>query len=249
MGQPIDLYFWPTPNGWKISIALEEMGLPYELKPVAIGRGDQFKPEFLAISPNNRMPAIVDPDGPDGAPISVFESAAILQYLGRKTGKLYPSEERARVEVEQWLIWQVANLGPIAGQVSHFVNYAPKLIDDPKLIEYARARYVNELNRLYGVMEKRLADRPFLAGDYSVADIAAWPWSRGAHRLAQNWDEFPKLKDWVERINAREAVQRALERGNELRQKELSKQDVREMAKHLFGQTAASVRDAAAKQG
>ena len=247
MNKPVELYFWPTPNGWKIAIALEEMQLPYELKPVAIGRGDQFKPEFLAISPNNRMPAIVDPDGPDGRAISIFESGAILQYLGRKTGQLYPREERGRVEVDQWLIWQVANLGPIAGQVSHFVNYAPKLIEDPALIEYAKTRYVNELNRLCGVMERRLAERPFLAGDYSIADIASWPWARAVHRLAQTFDDFPKLKDWVDRIHARPAVQRALKAGEDLRQQELSKGDVQAMAKHLFGQTAASVEAAAKK--
>lgn len=244
MSKLIELYFWPTPNGWKISIALEELDLPYVLKPVAIGRGDQFKPEFMAISPNNRMPAIVDPDGPDGRPISVFESGAILQYLGRKAGRLYPGDERARVEVEQWLIWQVANLGPIAGQVSHFVNYAPKLIDDPALIDYPRTRYINELNRLCGVMERRLADRQFLAGDYSIADIASWPWARIAHRLEQSFDDFPKLKDWVDRIHQRPAVQRALKAGEELRQQELSKADVQEMAKNLFGQTAASVNKA-----
>jgi glutathione S-transferase len=249
MGDPIELYFWPTPNGWKISIALEEMELAYVLKPVNIGRGEQFAPAFLEISPNNRIPALVDPDGPGGRAIALFESGAILQYLGRKTGKFYPRDERERVEVEQWLIWQVANLGPIAGQVSHFVNYAPKLIDDPSLIEYARTRYINELNRLYGVMERRLADRDYLAGAYSIADMASWPWTRNAHRLAQNWDDFPRLKQWVDRIHARPAVQRALKAGDELRQRELSKADVQAMAKNLFGQTAASVRDAAAKQG
>lgn len=242
MTSPIELYFWPTPNGWKISIALEEMGLPYELKPVNIGKGEQFTPAFLAISANNRMPAIIDPDGPGGAPISVFESAAILQYLGRKTGQFYPKDERARVEVEQWLIWQVANQGPIAGQVSHFVNYAPKLVDDPQLIEYARVRYTNELNRLCGVMERRLADREFLAGGYSIADIAAWPWARIVHKLGQNFEDFPKLKMWVDRIYERPAVQRALKAGEELRQQQaLSKEDVRAAAQHLFGQTSASV--------
>ena len=247
MSDPIELYFWPTPNGWKISIALEEMGLPYVMKPVAIGRGDQFKPDFMAISPNNRMPAIIDPDGPGGAPISVFESGAILQYLGRKTGKFYPSDERERVEVEQWLIWQVAGLGPMAGQASHFVNYAVKLVDDPALIEYSRARYVNELNRLCGVMERRLADRPYLAGEYSIADMASWPWARIADRLGQNFGDFPKLKDWVDRIRARPAVERALKVGEELRQKELSKADVQQMATSLFGQPAASVAAATQK--
>ncbi|HYD86895.1 MAG TPA: glutathione S-transferase N-terminal domain-containing protein [Vitreimonas sp.] len=250
MTKPIELYFWPTPNGWKISIALEEMGLPYEVKPVNIGKGEQFAPGFLKISPNNRMPAIVDPEGPGGAPISVFESGAILQYLGRKSGKLYPADERAKSEVEQWLIWQVANLGPIAGQVSHFVNYAPKLVDDPALIEYGRARYVNELNRLCGVMEKRLGEAPFLGGEYSIADIAAWPWARIVHKLGQSFDDFPKVKDWVDRIYDRPAVQRALKVGEELKQKQAtSKEDVREAAKHLFGQTANSVNDAKSKQG
>ena len=148
--KPIELYYWPTPNGHKITIMLEECGLPYEIKPVNIGKGDQFKPEFLAISPNNRMPAIIDPDGPGGKPISVFESGAILQYLGRKTGKFYPADERARVEVEQWLFWQMANLGPNAGQAHHFRNYAPEKI------HYGIDRYTNEVNRLYGVLDKRL---------------------------------------------------------------------------------------------
>lgn len=250
----IELYFWPTPNGWKISVALEEMELAYVLKPVNIGRGEQFGAAFMQISPNNRMPAIVDPDGPGGAPVSVFESGAILQYLGRKSGKFYPNDERARVEVEQWLIWQVAGLGPMAGQASHFINYAPKLIDDPSKIEYARTRYINELNRLYGVMEKRLEDRPFLAGEYSIADMAAWPWTRGAHRLGQTWDDFPKLKDWVERIKARPAVERALARGEELKTKaeQQSSENSAEQARILFGQTSKSVADACAdkaKQG
>jgi glutathione S-transferase len=242
MNKPIELYFWPTPNGWKITIALEEMGLPYVLKPVNIGKGEQFAPAFMAISPNNRMPAIIDPDGPGGEPISIFESAAILQYLGRKSGKFYPRDERQRVLVDQWLIWQVANLGPIGGQMSHFVNYAPKLVDDPNLIGYGRARFANELNRLCGVMERRLGEESYLAGDYSIADIAAWPWARIVHRLGQSFEDFPRLKDWVDRIYARPAVGRALKAGDELRQKqELSKEQVREMAKNLFGQTAESV--------
>jgi len=250
MSGPIELYFWPTPNGWKISIALEEMELPYVLKPVNIGKGEQFSPAFLKISPNNRMPAIVDPGGPGGASISVFESGAILQYLGRKTGKFYPNDERARSDVEQWLYWQVGGLGPMAGQVSHFVNYAPKLVDDPALIAYGRARYVNELNRLCGVIERRFGEAPFLAGDYSIADMASWPWARIAHKLGQSFDDFPKMKEWVDRIYDRPAVQRALKAGDELRQKQdLSKDQVREMAKTLFGQTSNSVSDAKSKQG
>ncbi len=249
MAAPIELYFWPTPNGWKISIALEEMGLPYDLKAVNIGKGEQFAPGFLAISPNNRMPAIVDPDGPGGAPISVFESCAILQYLGRKSGQFYPSDERARIKVDEWLIWQVANLGPMAGQASHFINYAPKIVDDAALIEYGRSRYVNELNRLCGVAERQLGESEYLAGDYSIADIASWPWLRIAHKLGQSFDDFPKLKAWVDRIYERPAVQRALKAGDELRQKQdLSKDQVRDMAKNLFGQTSASVNAAKSNQ-
>jgi glutathione S-transferase len=249
--KPIDIYFWPTPNGFKISIALEEMGLPYALKPVNIGAGDQFKPAFLAISPNNRMPAIVDPDGPGGAPISVFESGAILQYLGRKSGKLYPGDERKRVEVEQWLFWQVANLGPMAGQAGHFKNYAPRLVDDPAKLEYGRKRYLNEVNRLYGVIEHRLSDRDFLAGEYSIADIAVWPWTRNYVAYDQNLDAFPHMKAWHERMKARPAVQRGIEKGQEMRSKALSEQSPEELArsaKMLFGQTAASVDAEAAKK-
>ncbi len=249
MTNPIELYFWPTPNGWKISIALEEMGLPYELKAVNIGKGEQFAPSFLAISPNNRMPAIIDPDGPGGAPISVFESGAILQYLGRKSGQFYPTDERARIKVDEWLIWQVANLGPMAGQASHFINYAPKIVDDAALIEYGRARYVNELNRLCGVAERQLGESEYLAGEYSIADMASWPWLRIAHKLGQGFDDFPKLKAWVDRIYERPAVQRALKAGDELRQKQdLSKDQVRDMAKNLFGQTSASVNAAKSNQ-
>src|SRR5215469_1075284 len=167
MPAPIEIYYWPTPNGHKVTIACEEMGLPFEIKPVNIGRGDQFTPEFLAISPNNRMPAIIDPEGPGGQPISVFESGAILQYLGRKSGRFYPTDERARVEVEQWLFWQMGGLGPMAGQTHHFRHYAPTMLADQRQLAYGAARYTNETNRLYGVLEHRLADRLFVAGDYS----------------------------------------------------------------------------------
>src|SRR6187402_3317706 len=196
MAQPIDVHYWPTPNGHKITITQEEMGLPYEIRPLNIGRGDQFKPEFLAISPNNRMPAIVDPDGPGGQPISVFESGAILQYLGRKYGKFYPAGERERVEVEQWLFWQVGGLGPMAGQAHHFRQYAPEKI------AYAIDRYTNECNRLYGVLDRRLADRDFLAGDYSIADMAAYPWVRPYKNQGQDLEDFPNLKRWFEAISA-----------------------------------------------
>jgi GST-like protein len=203
-GKPIELYYWPTPNGWKISIMLEECRLPYDVRPVNISAGEQFKPEFLAISPNNRMPAIVDPNGPGGKPISVFESGAILQYLGRKTGKFYPANERLRTEVEQWLFWQMGGLGPMAGQAHHFRNYAPEQLD------YAIKRYTNEVNRLYGVMNKRLADREFLAGPYSIADMACVGWAKLWERQGQDIGEFPHFKRWLETVLARPAVKRGI---------------------------------------
>ncbi|MCF4166279.1 glutathione S-transferase N-terminal domain-containing protein [Zavarzinia compransoris] len=226
----IELHYWPTPNGWKISIMLEECGLPYEMKPVNIGRGEQFEPAFLAISPNNRMPAIVDTEPADGgAPISVFESGAILQYLGRKTGRFYPQEERAKVEVEQWLFWQMGGLGPMAGQAHHFRQYAPEQI------EYGINRYTNEVNRLYGVMNKRLADRDFLAGDYSIADMAAWPWVVPHKNQGQDLADFPNLRRWFETIEARPAVQKGFAVGKDLRK---PLQDDEEAKKVLFGQKA-----------
>jgi GST-like protein len=203
-GKPIELYYWPTPNGWKISIMLEECRLPYDVRPVNISAGEQFKPEFLAISPNNRMPAIVDPNGPGGKPISVFESGAILQYLGRKTGQFYPANERLRTEVEQWLFWQMGGLGPMAGQAHHFRNYAPEQLD------YAIKRYTNEVNRLYGVMNKRLADREFLAGPYSIADMACVGWAKLWERQGQDIGEFPHFKRWLETVLARPAVKRGI---------------------------------------
>jgi len=201
--KPFELYYWPTPNGWKISIMLEECGLPYTIRQLDISRGEQFAPAFLKISPNNRMPAIVDPDGPGGRPISVFESGAILQYLGCKTGKFYPRDERARVAVDEWLFWQMGGLGPMAGQAIHFRRYAPEPIP------YALARYTDEVNRLYGVMNRRLAQRPFLAGRYSIADIACVGWVRLAERQGQDLAQFPHLKRWFETIRARPAVKRA----------------------------------------
>lgn len=229
--QPIALYYWPTPNGWKISIMLEECNLPYEVKLVNIGKGDQFKPEFLTVSPNNKVPAITDPDGPDGAPISVFESGAILQYLGRKTGKFYPREERKRVEVDEWLFWQMGGLGPMAGQAHHFRIYAPEKIP------YAIERYTNEVHRLYGVMNTRLRDREFLAGDYSIADIACLGWAKLWERQGQKVEEFPHFKRWLETVLARPAVQRGLAVSIDERQKlDLSKD--REAQKVLFGQRA-----------
>lgn len=202
--KPIDFYFWPTPNGSKIRIMLEECGLAYRIKPIDINNGDQFKPAFLKVSPNNKMPAIVDPDGPGGKPISVFESGAILQYLGRKTGLLYPDDERARVEVEQWLYWQVGGLGPMAGQAHHFRVYAKKKVP------YGIERYTTETTRLYGVLEKRLRGRSYIAGEYSIADIAAFPWVLSWQKQGQNLDDYPRIKAWVARLSRREAVQRGL---------------------------------------
>jgi len=216
MSKPLELWYWPTPNGWKVSIALEEMGLPYEVKPVNIGAGEQFRPEFLAISPNNRMPALVDPDGPDGEPLSIFESGAILQYLGNKSGRFYPTDIRARAEVDQWLFWQVGGLGPMAGQTHHFRQYAPALIRDQRQIAYGVRRYTDETNRLYGVLNRRLADREYVAGDYSIADMAIWPWILPGPQ-GQDLNDFPHLKAWVERVGARPAVQAGRAVGNDLR--------------------------------
>jgi GST-like protein len=229
--KPIELYYWPTPNGWKISIMLEECRVPYEMKPVAISKGEQFKPEFLAISPNNRIPAIVDPGGPGGRPVSIFESGAILQYLGRKTGKFYPADERGRAEVDQWLFWQVANLGPVSGHNNHFRNYCPERIP------YALTRFGDEINRLYGVMNTRLKDRDFLAGRYSIADMACVGWVNGYERQGQDIDNFPHLKNWLDRMKARPAVKRGMEVGIELRQQPTDMMDPNVRAV-LFNQRA-----------
>ena len=210
MEHPIDLYFWPTPNGYKISIALEEMGLPYSVKLVNIGAGDQFDPSFLKISPNNRMPAIVDPDGPGGEPVSVFESGAILQYLARKTGQFYGSDERSRIAVEEWLMWQMGGVGPMAGQNHHFVRYAPTM-DPPQDLPYAQERYRREVGRLYGILDKQLRGKDYVAGDYSIADMALFPWVKGWERQEQRIDDKPDLAAWLDRMAARPAVQRALE--------------------------------------
>jgi len=204
---PIELFFWPTPNGYKIVIMLEECGLPYVIRMVDITKGGQFDPAFLKIAPNNRMPAIIDPNGPDGKPISIFESGAILQYLGRKTGKLYPEDERSRVEVDQWLHWQIGGLGPMAGQAHHFRQYAPKKI------QYGIDRYTDEVNRLYGVLNHRLADGDYLVKNYSIADIASQPWVRMYRRQGQEMAEFPHLEAWLLRIKERPAVIRAMEIG------------------------------------
>jgi GST-like protein len=223
---PIELYYWPTPNGHKISILLEELKLAYVMKPVNIGAGEQFAPAFLKISPNNRMPAIIDPRGPGGKPVSIFESGAILQYLGRKTGKFYTRDERQRVAVEEWLFWQVGGLGPMAGQANHFLNYSKEDLT------YAKKRYTDEVHRLFGVMDKRLAGRKFLAGAYSIADMACLSWVKSSTRF-QPLDDFPNLAAWMERLLKRPAVQRGLKLGAELR-----KPITDEQHKVLFGQRA-----------
>lgn len=208
MTAPIDLYFWPTPNGWKVSIALEEFALPYTTHLVNIGAGDQFKPEFLKISPNNRMPAIVDPEGPDGAPIAIFESGAILQYLARKTGQFGGATERDRIAVDQWLMWQMGGLGPMAGQAHHFLKYAPAM-DPPNDLPYAKDRYRTEVARLYGVMNRQLAQHAYIAGDaYSIADMACWGWASLWEGQQQTLDDKPHLARWLKEVGARPAVQR-----------------------------------------
>jgi len=238
MTAPIELWYWPTPNGWKISIALEEMGLPYEMKPVNIGAGEQFGAAFEAISPNGRMPAIVDPDGPDGQPLSIFESGAILQHLGVKSGQFYPQDPRGKAEVDQWLFWQVGRLGPMAGQTHHFRQYAPAIVRDQRQIAYGVRRYTDETHRLYGVMDRRLADRDYLAGDYSIADMAAWPWIL-PELQGQDLGEFPNLKAWMERVGARPAVIAGRALGEEMRRNLASSGKAAEAArKVLFGQRA-----------
>ena len=240
MTRPIEIHYWPTPNGHKITIACEEMDLPYELKPVNIGRGDQFKPEFLAISPNNRMPAIVDPDGPDGEPISIFESGAILQYLGRKTGRFYPQNERERVKVDEWVFWQMANFGPNAGQRNHFRNYAPSFIHDQRQVAYGAIRYTNEVNRLYGVLDIQLRGQEYICGDYSIADMLTWPWVQGRSSAALELDEFPDLKAWQARVEGREAVGRAMARARDFVGANLQSQsrEAQSARSVLFGQRA-----------
>ncbi|WP_397453012.1 glutathione binding-like protein [Pseudomonas sp. NA-150] len=228
----IELYYWPTPNGHKITLFLEEAGLAYNIHPIDISAGDQFKPEFLAFSPNNRMPAIIDTEPADGGePISVFESGAILMYLAEKTGRFLPADVRGRKTVSEWLFWQMGGLGPMAGQNHHFVQYAPERIP------YAMSRYVNETNRLYGVLDRRLAGREFIAGDdYSIADMACYPWVFPWKRQQQNLDDFPNLRRWFEAVQAREATVRAYAKGEPF----TSRPTVTEEGKKiLFGQTAA----------
>lgn len=223
----IDLYFYPSPNGMKVAIMLEECALPYRIVPVHIGRGEQFRPEFLAISPNNKIPAIVDHAAPD-RPLSVFESGAILLYLAEKTGRFLPRAVHERSGVLQWLFWQVGGLGPMAGQAHHFRAFASEQVP------YAIERYTNEMNRLYGVLDRRLAGRAYLADDFSIADIACWPWIVPHERQGQRLEEFPNVKRWFDSMHARPGLLRALALGNE-------RMMDREGYRFLYGQTAATV--------
>ena len=244
----IDLYYWPTPNGWKVSIMLEECGLEYRTIPVDIGGGDQFKPEFLRISPNNRMPAIVDHEPPgDGKPLSLFESGAILEYLADKTGKFLPRSDRARYAVLQWVHWQMANLGPMMGNANHFKNYAQQLVDDPHQLAYGTKRFMGEVDRLCGVMDAQLAVHRNLAGpDYTIADIITWPWASLVGRLidADVWTAFPNLKRWVDEVGARPAVEKGRQLGKEWGERQLSDEEQKRRKDILFNQTSEKVRAA-----
>ena len=231
----IDLHYWPTPNGHKITIFLEEVGLTYQIKPVNIGKGEQFQPDFLKIAPNNRMPAIVDHVPADGgAPLSVFESGAILTYLAEKTGKFLPHDPRGKTRVLEWLNWQMGGLGPMAGQNHHFSQYAPEKIP------YAIDRYVKETNRLYGVLDRQLAQHAFVAGDYSIADMACYPWIVPHERQGQKLEDFPHVQRWFASMQSRPAVIRAYEWADKIRNEGMTE----EARKNLFGQTAASVKPA-----
>ena len=236
----IDLYYAPTPNGWKITIMLEECSLPYRIIPVNLGKGDQFKPEFLAISPNNRMPVIVDEDGPQGEKISVFESGAILFYLGEKTGKFLPSHQIDRIKVLEWLFWQVGGLGPMAGQVSHFVNYAPNFPGDHS---YSEKRYKNEYDRLLGVMNNILTEREYLAGDYSVADMASFPWVTAYKRYEVDLNKFKEVRRWFDTMKNRPAVRKGMDVGKD--ERTFSQKPTKESLKMMFQQDSDSIAKAA----
>lgn len=230
---PIDLYYWPTPNGWKVPIMLEELGQPYTPHYIDIGAGDQFAPDFLKIAPNNRIPAIVDPDGPDGAPISIFESGAILQYLARKSGQFCGPSQRDRISVDQWLMWQMGGLGPMAGQAHHFLKYAPAM-NPPQDLPYAKDRYRNETARLYGVLDRQLAKTEYVAGDfYSIADIAIWGWASLWEGQQQTLDDKPHMARWLDTVGARPAVIKGRALGADKRQDTIKNKEVQ---KNMFGQ-------------
>ena len=232
----IDLYYAPTPNGWKITIMLEECSLPYRIVPVNLGKGDQFKPEFLAISPNNRMPVIVDDEGPQGEKISVFESGAILLYLGEKTGKFLPPHPVERIKVLEWSFWQVGGLGPMAGQVSHFVNYAPNFPGDHS---YSEKRYKNEYDRLLGVMDNILSEREYLAGDYSVADMASFPWVTAYKRYEVDLNKFKEVRRWFDTMKNRPAVRKGMDVGKD--ERTFAQKPTKETLKMMFQQDSDSI--------
>lgn len=244
----IDVHYWPTPNGWKVTIMLEECGLDYKIIPVDIGGGDQFKAEFLRLSPNNRMPAIVDHDPlGGGAPITMFESGAILEYLADKTGKFLSSDPRERFRALQWVHWQMANLGPMMGNANHFKNYGKNIADDPKQLEYGTKRFVGEVDRLSGVMDAHLSANRYLAGDdYTIADIITWPWAFLIGRLIDEsvWEDFPNLKRWVDEIGERPAVDKGRHVGRELGKRELTEAEEKARRELLFNQTNEKVRAA-----
>ena len=239
----IDLYYAPTPNGWKISIMLEEAEMEYKVIPVNLGAGDQFKPEFLEISPNNRMPVIVDDNGPEGEEVSVFESGAILMYLGEKSGKFFPQSQKERIRVLEWLFWQIGGLGPMAGQVSHFVNYAPNFPGDHS---YSEKRYKNEYDRLLGVMNMVLEEREFLAGEYSIADMASFPWVTAYKRYEVDLDSFKNVRRWFDEIKSRPAVRKGMDVGKENRN--FGKGITKESLKTMFGQDSKSIKEEAEKK-
>ena len=239
----IDLYYAPTPNGWKITIMLEECSIPYKIIPVNLGKGDQFKPEFLAISPNNRMPVIVDHEGPDGEEISVFESGAILLYLGEKTGKFLPTQAAERIKVREWLFWQIGGLGPMAGQVSHFVNYAPNFPGDHS---YSEKRYKNEYDRLLGVMNNILTQREYLAGEYSIADMASFPWVTAYKRYEVDLNKFKEVRRWFDALKNRPAVRKGMDVGKDVRN--FGQKPTKESLKMMFQQDSNSIAKAAAEK-
>jgi GST-like protein len=258
----IDVHYWPTPNGWKVTIMLEECGLDYNIVPVDIGSGDQFSADFLRISPNNRMPAIVDhepfgsgapsgeiaaPSGKITKPLAIFESGAILEYLAEKTGKFLPTDTASKYQVLQWVHWQMANLGPMMGNANHFKNYAKNITDDPSQLEYGTKRFVGEVDRLSGVMDAQLSVNQFLAGDeYSIADMITWPWAFLIGRLLDEsmWETFPNLKRWVDEVGERPAVQAGRNAGGELGKAERTEEEEKARRELLFNQTNEKVREA-----
>jgi GST-like protein len=244
----IDVHYWPTPNGWKVTIMLEECGLDYNIVPVDIGGGDQFKPSFLRISPNNRMSAIVDHEPLDGGqPLAIFESGAIVEYLAEKTGRFMPSDTRGKYRVLQWVHWQMANSGPMMGNANHFKNYGKNLADDPKQLEYGTKRFVGEVDRLSGVMDAQLGATKYLAGEeYSIADIISWPWAFLIGRMIDEsiWETFVNLKRWVDDVAERPAVDKGFKVGRDLGKRDLTDEEEKARRELLFNQTNDKVRSA-----